>query len=99
MLSRGKKLRVRKKEGKFGYCYDREILPFIASRSDHCRADTLKELYSRSPFQSPDGTISFGTGNDQTNIYFCTFFRASSVQASVVPQRRRPLFLLAIYGR
>lgn len=79
MLS-GKKSYESEKKGKFDYCYNREILPFIASRSDHCRADTLKELYSRSPFQSPDGTISFETTNDQTNIYFCTFFKASSIQ-------------------
>lgn len=78
MLSEKKSMSQKKK--KFGYCYDREILPFIASRSDHWRADTLKELYSRSPFQSPDGTISYETANDQTNIYFCTFFRVSFVQ-------------------
>jgi len=77
-------------------CYGRGILPFIASRSDRCRADTWKELYSRSPFQSSDGTISSETANDQANIYFCTFFR---FPPGLCPQRRRPLFLLAIYGR
>lgn len=50
MLPRKKGLRARKKESLADCCHDREILPFIASHSHHCRADTWKELYSRSLF-------------------------------------------------
>lgn len=56
-------------------------------------------LFPDPPFQSSDGTISYGTANDQANIYFCTFFRASAPFPVRALQRRRSLFLLAIYGR
>lgn len=53
MLSQKKDCELKKKKKKKslgGCCHDREILLFIASLSHHCRADTWKELYSRSLF-------------------------------------------------